>query len=791
MSSDPKPDTDTTPVPRWEPSAAWAIPVVVVVWVWAAGWLPLWAARQGAPIPAPAMALGGPLLGVVVAARVRAAWEYGHAPWLSDVAVWLAALTGVSAGGWLWLAAGTHPWPQTPLLLLLGGGLGVAWWALAAVLAPRAAHRVADVPAAAPAPAQPLDGAGLRALLNTTGMAGVDIVEYRPTRAGHSWLLGPRLVDAEGAPLDELPDFADFSAALPRLTQRLAAYWRGRGVQLEDGDLRPEPVAVDRWWLHLNTAHVEKEEVPATLAPPPRAWTATSWLGLYLDGRAIEVALCGRHMKVVGATGGGKTVVTNNVIRAAVTAAQAGRRDCHVWVVATDKLVPLVWPWLQGYLSGRDRVPVLDWPAGHDPDMVLRALAAAYRLARSRNRDLDDESSVRVTPDAPGLLVVWEEAKHGGRQDHTIEIDGEEFTISGLVNAIMQMSRASGVGILAVTQDGLYEGTGPYGDEMMRNFTVRACTVTETESDGRFTLPKLAGQGVDTTQLRDHTIYLQPSMADDARAMPGKVSNLDGTPLVDPVVQVAAAAPLPRWSPADLAALGEDYARRWDPARCPELVRACTRRGWGWRPAELAPPTARGHDEDDEQTEPEAPAGGDDGEDEHVENSTGDRQWADALAALTDAAAGVPRPASSKPVDRVSDARRALPSAADVARLDEIAARMMAEVAAGQGAAHSAAEPHGSPAGGPESAPEPIPSVWAAVAALPDGTEWVPTAELAWRVWGTERAEAVATLGRAIARHVPAARTTDPRPYTARGTARRGRGYVVSELAAALADYRG
>lgn len=722
--------------PRWEPGRAWAVPVITAAWLWAAGWLPLWAARAGWALPAPLLAAAGLAAGVVLARR-STTWDGTHRAWLGNAALLLSTATGLACAAWLWLAAVTDPWVQTPLLAVGAGTLGLLWWGLVDGLAPRAAYPDPAAPAPPEVAGTPQEQA-MRAMLDAAGMGGIRVIEHAENRAGHAWLLGPRTHDEEGQALAALADFADFTAALPRLLQRLAVHWRPAGVTFTEGDIRPEPIAVDRWWLHVATRHVEREVIPASAAPPPRPWTMPAWLGLYLDGTPLDVTLCSRHVKIVGSTEGGKTVVANNLMRAALTAATGGRRECHVWVVATDKLTPFVWPWVEGWLAGRDTEPVLDWIAGESPEQVLRALAAAYRLARSRNQDLDEESKVAVRPDSPGLLIVWEEGMHGGQCTDTIDIDGDEYTISRLVNALLAMSRSAGVSVAAITQQGLYDGLGPYGDQMMRNFRVRVCTVTETDSDGTNTLPKLQGQGVNTMMLRDHTIYVQASLDDDARAMPGKVSHLDGSGLIGATVATVAAVPPPRWTPAELAALGEDYADRWNPHRLPALVRAAARRGWTW-PAPAAP-APHGH---------HGVAG------PHAVQDGAQEQGRVAVA--------------------VDDG---LPTEADLDELDALAARMVAEVDA-----VAQLETAGSPAGAP--LPEPLGSLRAAVAAVAAESPtavWVATADLCDRVWGTTRPAAVAALGRAIVAGLPGVTATDPRAWAGG----RGRGYLLADLRGAL-----
>ena len=765
-------DQDPEPEPPWQPDRVWAVPAIITAWLWCMAWLPHWAAREGAGFSPLWTALGGCVLALALVIRARSLWNYGeYLAWIPLIGQILGVGIGVAAGWWLYQAASTSVWAQTPVLLLGAALAGVVWWILGQVVAPRAQLKPSD------APPSMTEFELMRRMLDQSGMGGIAILSHQENRSGWAWELGPRETDAEGQPLEALADFSDFTQHLPRLEQRLAALWRKRNVTFGAGDIRPEPVKVDRWWLHINTKHVETQDVPLSSAPPPRPWRMPAWLGLFLDGRDIEISLAARHLKCVGATGMGKGVVANNIIRAAATAASGSRREVMVWVLSTDKLNPLVWPWLTGYLSGRDAYPVLDWVAGQDPHECLRMLAAAYRLSRARNDELDDESKLTTSPDQPGLMILWDEGNDGGRRGETITLDGVDYTISRLIATLLGNVRSSGVSIAAFTQQGLYEGLGPWGDEMMRNFTIRICTATETMSDGLMNLPKLQGMGVDTTLLRNHTVYIQPSTTDDARAMPAKMAHLDGTALIDQVARQVAAMSPPQWSASDLAALGDDYATRWHPARVPTLARACERRGWAWRPtpppAASAPPPPTGAPAQPvpmrKQPQPMPPPTS-----PPPPEPTPQQAWDATMA---------------EPTDQLGPGA-GLPTAAELDGLDGLAAQMMAEAEAmaadGDPApASAAAHPgtRGAAATLERNLPEPIPSLIRVVDELPTDLEWVATAQLCQEVWGTTVDTHVGTLGRALTAHCPGLRATGPRSYPGG----RGRGFVMAELRAALA----
>lgn len=795
------------PPQRRELSAVWALPAVVAAWVWAAGWLPEWAERVGGGFPRWLMAAGGAVVLVLGVWRTRSRWteaEYG--PGMAPHGYTLSCVVGVAAGVWLVRAAYSSPWHQAPLLLL-GLGVGIAWWWQLSTLAPkRAAAVVAQQTPAVPAGVEDPE---VRRLLDAAWCADVAIYEVEENRAGQRWLLGPSLTDEDGVPRPDLVSFDDFANRLTRVRGQLAAHWRPRGVTLTEGDVRPEQLTIDRWNLHINTKHVEKETVPASLTPAPRSWNMPVWLGLFLDGADMEVTLCGNHLKVVGATGGGKSVVANNVIRGAVMARQAGRRDALVWVCASAKFKPLIWPWLEPWLAGRTQRPVLDWVVGEDAEEVVRFLRSVYYLCVDRNRRLDVVSKWQATPQLPGVCVVIEEAKHltGTGAFATME-NGEEWTADRLIAELAAVARSAAVNLVALTQQGLFGGLGSYGEEAQRNFTVRVVTVTETVSDGTNNLPKLVGQNVNTTALEDNTIYLQPSLADTARAMPGKVSLLDGSEYIGPVVLEASVLPPPELEPDGVAAVGEAFYRsRWHAERQTLLADAVSRRGWQWPgggdvtaalgqdgvatdgpvtaeavtpPAATPPgPPPAGPSGATPPVTVGGPAGGEDPE-------GWDPAWNEDLDMLLRRGRWSRNPDVTPPAapDTEGTGRHGLPGEESMRELERLARKMSTE--ADQATAAGVGNVDVSGAG--EGLPEPLRSVVKVAAARAvRGADWVATAELAEEVWGTTDENAVRRLGRAVSVLLPGLSTTNPRDY---GAGRRGRGYLLGELQAAVQQYR-
>jgi len=812
--------TPTEPLPHSTFAAVWGEAALLTGWVWLLGWLPLFAAAVstpdsagwfGEPTGPPTVQIDPRWLAVAGPLLIGVGWllSYRWEPYrLAEPVRVFFAVVGVAAAGWLVVAGYTSPLTASPYLAMAAAPLAVGWWAL---------HYVADrrqlrgvLPATPEAPSQEPELAAMRRMLDRSHNADVVILDLKATRAGQTWEFGPRTHDPEtGQALHDLPDYVDFRTRMPRLRTHIQAHWRARGVEFDDNDIRDEPGKVDRWYLHINTAHPERENIPASRRPAgPRSWNMPVWLGLYLDGGDMELAMCGRNMKVLGKTGGGKSVIGNNLIRGALTARDlaTGRRDCAVFVFATQKLGPLVYPWLRPWLDGTMAFPPLTWAAGEDPQEVLRGWRALYRLAVYRNQQLAAEDKLTVSSASPGTIVFWEEARHGGDTSATISMgNGEMWGISRLCHETMAICRSAGISVVPFTQEGLFEGIGPYGAQAQRNFSAFACTRTTSHADTVLNLTALEGMGVDTTKLANNTIYLQPDTGDEARAMPGKCAEVRTEGIIAPLV-LAEVAPLGDvvFPPDEVAAMGEDFTGRWQRARNPILAAQCDKKGWPWREPGHASAPATATPMTTQTTTTPATAGASpvpapavaaplqpEGE-PAVPHMTPDLPPLPAAATWTDSDEEYLRRLAADPGYDQPD-QFGLPSQASLDDLDRLAreAAEWSERQYGGGAAPA-------PAAVVTGVPHPLPAVMTALEVLRARAggrlEWVATAELAHEIYeltGDQKVDAETTrkMGRDISAALPELRTTNPRWYGP-GKSRRGNGYIVAELDAALHQYR-
>lgn len=145
--------------------------------------------------------------------------------------------------------------------------------------------------------------------------------------------------------------------------------------------------------------------------------------------------------------------------------------DALLWICASDKLLPLIYPWLHPWFAGTTDRPVLDWVAGEDPTRVLQQLAALYKLVKLRNKKLGSLSKFEPSPSDPAIERILEEASDLLIDNSTVTIrtfDGKEMNGSQLVNAITRAARSAGVSLLMLTQYGLMDALGSQGNMAKR-----------------------------------------------------------------------------------------------------------------------------------------------------------------------------------------------------------------------------------------------------------------------------------------------------------------------------------
>jgi hypothetical protein len=501
----------------------------------------------------------------------------------------LAAACGAGAAVWEVWTAQVGPGVTWPWLVYGVGVATLAWWALL-WWANRKERE--PVPVALPEISSNMPW---ERLLERSAR-NVVLTEVRPHRAGATLVCEPAQVEGPGGVEDADVTFDEFKMCADRFATLAAAEYKRRTRarkrvdptcadpdRMPNNCARPEPGDDDaEYLLHVTMRDVFTQDATYVPAPGPRSIYQPVDLGEYEDGSRIEIVLAHKRGKIVGHSGAGKSVEANCWI-ARITECS----DALVWIGATDKLTPLIWPWLRSWFAGQSVAPALDYVAGQSIDEVLKMLKAAYKLTCDRNARITDESRVTCSKTEPHVFVFLEELSHTVEFDATIEThDGMTCDVSTLLMLLARAGRSAGVSIVIMSQSALHGSAGDCASEIIRNIEVRVCLRTMEAHDGMRTIPALAG--VDTTIIPLYTKIVQPAI-ETTRATPGKAPILDGTRLIDPVA-IRNATYRPRYGVEAESDLGPDYATRWDPKRHPELARAVEKHGLQWRIPDPPPP---------------------------------------------------------------------------------------------------------------------------------------------------------------------------------------------------------
>lgn len=602
------------------PTIAW--PVITVITVFIGGWLYAYA---GAAVFAPWWLLvAGPVLASLGGLAARTHWDetdYGVRHTRSGV--WLARVAGYGAAFWLAWSGWATPGAALPLLAL--GALPL--WLWFAVLSWRAPRQAQVMIQRYDQGRQITRDRSWRQILDRAGCDDVVITDVREHRGGLVLTVEP---DPER---DKSATYQEFAGRAQAIGTAAAMHYRRTGSPLPRNAVRPEPGSDDaEFLLNVSTRDVFAEATSYVPDYTPGDITRALDIGEFEDASRILISITG-HMKIVGMTGAGKSVVANNLIARVSACANA-----LVWVVATDKLIPLVWPWLRSWFEDRAVAPALDWVAGTSPHEVLKTLRGAYKLACDRNDRLTDESKHRPTGREPAVVVFVEETSHAVEfQDTIVTHDGQEVTVSDLLKMIAQAGRSADVWVVVLSQYALNAGLGDRSSELIRNLTQRICLRTMESHDGYRTLPGLPAT-VDTASIPLHTMFVQPNI-EVARAIPGKAAELDGSTQIDPIAVRQAA-----WRPAGVepeSDLGPDYAGRWDQGRHPKLSQAVAGSGLAWR---VPGATMGGDVAEQPRREPVRPTGGEGSGDVDTHAHGWTDEDDDALRALLDPDGEADRP---------------------------------------------------------------------------------------------------------------------------------------------------
>jgi hypothetical protein len=560
---------------EFEPDMRWFLPAVAACQAYTLAAVPVWTGLPSWVLIVPGAASA--VVGVWLARHFYRVVDYGHEQRLA--AQIIAVGTAVLMTGWMVFAGSGNPLRPAAMgtLLLLALVCGAAFGALHT--------RAPSVRAEVEAKRAEVIEAGTERVAEVEQVRARDewqeIAEQASPKCGLTLV---RKVQQEGGFYLDWADnptkpikWAGFCDMVGSLLSIASARMADAGVVLSEGDLVPEQPAgmpAHLFRLHVYTSNKFAESLPYPMDVPVGTITEPRVLGKYKDMSPLGVCLCGNHGVMCAGTGGGKTVFANCLIAGVL---ECG--DAEVWVGATDKLTPLVYPWLLPWLLGRTDRPAVQYVSGQSARSVTEMLAELYRETKRRNSKLGRQSKHTPSKDEPAIVCYIEEASDL-LMDHSDVVvttfDGHRWNASQLLNALARAARSASISIFLLTQFGIMDALGGHGSLMRRNLTFRVCGRTYTHSDGRDILTAITGS-TNTTKLRDNTLLVQPAL-EEPRVMPAKAWLLDGAETIGPVAEKYTSRRT-SWVPP-LA--GDAFRERWSAARLPELAAIAADEGLPW-----------------------------------------------------------------------------------------------------------------------------------------------------------------------------------------------------------------
>lgn len=565
----------------FEPDKRWYHPLLGSLWLYSVASVPVWSnLPPWMVVPA---GVAATVAGTVVARKAYPDRHYGQANEHGTIvnaagrrATKFTVIAGSAATGWAYYAA-THlnlgdgldanDLSSLGLLALMGvvGGLAYSGHDSSA------AEQAEAVKAANPEiQKQRKEETEQKRAENLTekyrpkfkaaGLERLTVKRFEDTKAGFKLV-----VEDDG---DNPYQFHGVHTRVGALAAAFARELAEDGTEFTERDLRAERT---KWAhifeLHFSTKGVFRQVLPYPVDRPVGSITDPLRIGIYEDGDELPIEALNNGV-MVGARGSGKSVFGNNMF------AEVSRtNNAEIWVGATQKLVPLVLPWLLPWLKGKTDKPLLGYVAGQDPEDVTQMLAELYRVTCLLNDELTTESTRTPTPNDPAYICFIEEATRLYKDHSHVTVichDGVERNASKLLDAIAAVDRSACTAVWNLTQYGLFDALGGSGSDAQRNITVRVAGKTMTKYDGTATLSGL--DHVDTTQLSNNTLLVQQD-SDDPTARPAKTHYLDGAEMIEPLASWHTSRK-PEMPASYRKQMGQAYRNRWQASRHPELAKA-------------------------------------------------------------------------------------------------------------------------------------------------------------------------------------------------------------------------
>jgi hypothetical protein len=392
------------------------------------------------------------------------------------------------------------------------------------------------------------------AMFADLGAPGVKVVAIDATEGGRQVHL--RLPPSGRVKFSTLQGLAENVAVAQRLTDDAVTFARGRHAG--------EAV------MHLDERDILGEVLPFPHLPGWLTVNRPLPAGRLGDGTVCEVLMREVQAMVTGTSGQGKSNLLN-VLIALLTRCE----DVIVFVI-DFKRGRLPAPWLTPWVRGECEFPAVDWVAC-DRAEAERMLRATERLAEARMASLAGGSA--ITPDPfrhPQLVVLCDEASDimgaGRPRKEQVDAGASNTQMAELGSRLTRKGRSEAIMMLWGTQRGTVTMTG--SSDLKSQCKLRFALACTSEAEAAAVVPDDSHAQRLLSRLRHPGTGLlwQPGTRG---SRPVKFYRLDPKEAADMARTLALAAEAgarrPRFGPADLAALGEDYAARWE--RCDLLDR--------------------------------------------------------------------------------------------------------------------------------------------------------------------------------------------------------------------------
>lgn len=341
--------------------------------------------------------------------------------------------------------------------------------------------------------------------------------------------------------------YQGLTAATERI--EVAARMRHGSLRFERGASAHEVL------LHIAERDVLAGVVPLPLDGEPLSINAPIPVGLYQDGRVCAITLREVATLIVGLRGSGKSNLLN------VLLAQLARCP-DVLIFAIDlKGGRMAAPWIQPWLAGRARWPVIDWLAT-DREEAERMLRALLRAIEARAMSCSGGEKIIPSTREPAILLVCDEVAvllgfgTGGPRPS----DGvvSNATLTGLATRLVMTGRSEAIDLVAATQRGSVTMTG--SADLKSQCALRIGLGVASEADARLIIPDDVRIAADLAKLR-HPGSGIVQQGRYGRVLPVKFYRIEHETIGQIAERFGWLRPEP--DPLVAEALGPDYHTRW------------------------------------------------------------------------------------------------------------------------------------------------------------------------------------------------------------------------------------